>query len=97
MRKEGKASNIIITVVIAVAVIAICVFFKIKSRDTLKQSVNDDRKIQELESEIEAEKERTETLDMYAKYVNTKQFVELMARNKLGLVYPNEIIFKDEE
>ena len=47
--------------------------------------------------DIKAEKQRTEELETYSKYVNTKQFVEFMARNKLGLVYPNEVIFRPED
>ena len=46
---------------------------------------------------IEGDEKEIENLETYSKYVNTKQFVELMARNKLGLVYPNEVIFKNEE
>lgn len=97
MQREGKKSNIFITIVIVVAVVAICVFFKLKVREIDAQNVNDSKKIEELHNAIDKEKNRTEDLEIYSKYVNTKQFVELMARNKLGLVYPNEVIFKNEE
>lgn len=97
MQRKGKKSNIFITIVIALAVIAICIFFKLKAREIKAQNINDNKKIEELNKEIDKEKERTENLETYSKYVNTKQFVELMARNKLGLVYPNEVIFKNEE
>lgn len=97
MQRKGKKSNIFITIVIAIAVVAICIFFKLKVREIRAQNINDNKKIEELNKEIDKEKERTENLETYSKYVNTKQFVELMARNKLGLVYPNEVIFKNEE
>lgn len=97
MQRKGKKSNIFITIVIAIAVVAICIFFKLKVREIRAQNINDNKKIEELNKEIDKEKERTENLEIYSKYVNTKQFVELMARNKLGLVYPNEVIFKNEE
>ena len=97
MQREGKKSNIFITMVIVVAVVAICVFFKLKVREIDAKNVSDSKKIEELHNEIDKEKNRTEDLEIYSKYVNTKQFVELMARNKLGLVYPNEVIFKNEE
>lgn len=96
MEKEGKKSNIFITIVIALAVIAICIFFRVKVREINAQNVKDNKRIEELSKELEKEKERTDNLDTYSKYVKTKQFVELMARNKLGLVYPNEVIFKNE-
>jgi len=50
-----------------------------------------------LMQEIEAEKARTNEIDEYGKYTQTKKFVEEVAREKLGLVYEGEIIFKDEE
>ena len=97
LQRKGKKSNIFITIVIAIAVVAICIFFKLKVREIRAQNINDNKKIEELNKEIDKETERTENLETYSKYVNTKQFVELMARNKLGLVYPNEVIFKNEE
>ncbi len=47
--------------------------------------------------EIEAEKERTVEIEEYGKYTQTKKFVEEVAKEKLGLVYEGEIIFKDEK
>lgn len=46
--------------------------------------------------EIEAEQARTEKIEEYEKYTQTKKYVEEIAKNKLGLVYEGEIIFKDE-
>lgn len=47
--------------------------------------------------EIEAEQARTEEIEEYGKYTQTKKFVEEVAKEKLGLVYEGEIIFKDEK
>lgn len=46
---------------------------------------------------IEAEKARTEEIEEYRKYTQTKKYVEELAKDKLGLVYDGEIIFKDEK
>lgn len=97
MRKKGKTSNIFITLVIAVAVIAICVFFRVKIRAINAENVNTNKKIEQLKLDIDGEMKRKENLEVYSKYVNTKQFVEMMARNKMGLVYPNEVIFRRDE
>lgn len=72
-------------------------FFKFKVKDIKAENDAGDKKIEQLENELAAEKQRTEELETYSKYVNTKQFVEFMARNKLGLVYPNEVIFRPED
>jgi len=52
-------------------------------------------KKQELEALIEAENKRTEEIEEYAKYTQTNEYVEEVAREKLGLVRENEIIFRD--
>ena len=44
---------------------------------------------------IEAEQARTEEIKEFEKYTQTKKYVEEIAKNKLGLVYEGEIIFKD--
>ena len=48
-----------------------------------------------LQRGIEAEQARTEDIAEYEKYTQTKKYVEEIAREKLGLVYEGEIIFKD--
>ena len=50
----------------------------------------------ELEAELEKEKSRSEEIDELAEYVGTDEYVEDVAKEKLGLVYPNEIIFEAE-
>ena len=49
-----------------------------------------------LQQEIALEEARTEEIQEYEKYTQTKKFVEEVAKDKLGLVYEGEIIFKDE-
>lgn len=46
---------------------------------------------------IEDEKERSENLSKFEEFTKTIEFIEKMAREKLGLVFGNEIIFKEEE
>ena len=50
-----------------------------------------------LESQIEAEEKKSEELEEYSKYVQTKKYAEEVAKEKLGLVYEDEIIFKAED
>ena len=49
---------------------------------------------QELEEQIEQEKARASEIDDLEGYVGTDEYIEEVAREKLGLVYQNEIIFK---
>ncbi len=47
--------------------------------------------------EIELEEARSAEIEEYGKYTQSKKFVEEVAKEKLGLVYDREIIFKDEK
>lgn len=48
----------------------------------------------ELKKQIEEEKERSAQIDELEEYVGTDEYVEEVAKDKLGLVNKNEIIFK---
>lgn len=50
-----------------------------------------------LDEQIAAEQARTEEIAEYAKYTKTKAYAEKIAKEKLGLVNENEIIYKTEE
>lgn len=50
----------------------------------------------ELAEQIEEEKARAKEIDELEKYVGTDEYVEEVAKDKLGLVHENEIIFKAE-
>ncbi len=49
---------------------------------------------EELEKQIEEEKARTSEIDDLEEYVGTDEYIEEVAKDKLGLVKENEIIFK---
>ena len=50
-----------------------------------------------LNRQIEAENKRAEDLVEYEKYTKTAAYVEEVAKDKLGLVYEDEIVFQAEE
>lgn len=52
---------------------------------------------EELISAIEAQEARTEEIEELKKYVQTKKYVEEVAKERLGLVYEDEILFKATE
>lgn len=54
------------------------------------------QKQEQLSAQIEFEEERAREIAEYATYTQTKAYIEEIARNKLGLVYEGEILFKDE-
>ncbi len=94
--RRQKPSNKLVGLAVVVIVIALVLFFNSRSKVIQAKNSEDADRIEQLESQIEAESARAEELEEYGKYVNTKQFVEEIARDKLGLIYPDEIIFKEE-
>lgn len=60
-------------------------------RETYKQ------KEAALEEQIAAEEERAKKIEEFETYTHTKKYIEEVARDKLGLVYEGEILFKDED
>ena len=46
---------------------------------------------------MEEEKERTKEIDEIKERMDTDEYVAEVAREKLGLVKDNEIVFKEEE
>lgn len=51
----------------------------------------------EVEQKLAEETERASQIEDLNAYVQTKKFIEETAREKLGLVYPDDIIFQSED
>ena len=49
-----------------------------------------------LKSQLENEEKRKEELEKYEQYINSQDYVEDVAKTKLGLVYEDEIIFREK-
>ena len=47
--------------------------------------------------QLDDEQKRTDELNEYKKYIQTKKYVEDVAKDKFGLVYPDEIIFRGKK
>lgn len=54
-------------------------------------------KMEEISVQIDEEEKRTEEIDELKEYMKTDEYAEEVARDKLGLVKGNEIVFKEEE
>lgn len=54
-------------------------------------------RIQTLRQEIRAEEERAEDIEEYRRYTKTDAYIEEIAREKLGLIYEGETVFKEDK
>lgn len=64
------------------------------SYNTYKKIAQNKEKIRELESQLKEEKARKKDAKAYEKYTNSKEYKERIARTRLGLIYPDEIILE---
>lgn len=91
-KNQNKFSMFLVTLV----VIMIMAVVAIRSVDMQRQLEETAAKEASLNAQIEAENQRTEEIAEYEKYTQTKKYAEEVAQDKLGLVYEDEILFKEE-
>ena len=92
-RHQNRFSMFLVTLVVIMIMVAVAV-----------QSVELEQKIEayaareeQLKEQIAAEDARTQEIEEYRKYTQTKAYVEEVAKDKLGLVYEGEILFKEDD
>ena len=91
-----KRQNRFGMLLVSMVVIMLMVVVAIKSIELREKKARYAQKEQTLIEQIEAETKRSEEIDQYEKYTQTKKYIEDVAKDRLGLVYEGEIIFKDE-
>ena len=74
-----------------------CSLFAFKSAELRAKKEAYHQKELVLQQQIEAEEERALEIEEFEKYTQTKKYIEEVARDKLGLVYDGEVLFKDED
>ncbi len=91
-RRQNKMGMLLVITVVLMMLVVVT----IKSVELREKRAAYMAREEALMQEIEAEQARTEEIEEYEKYTQTKKYVEELAKEKLGLVYDGEIIFKDE-
>ena len=89
---ENRLSIILVTGVILI--LALVISFAKVSLNTKNRTYKAQEA--ELQKQIEQEAARSEEIDELEEYVGTDKYIEDVAKDKLGLVYPNEILFEAE-
>jgi len=89
-RSQGFGSMLLVALVAAMIIVIV----QIKSVELKEKKTSYEKRQAYLVEQIEEQNERARTIEEYQKYITTKQYIEDMARSKLGLVYPDEIIFE---
>ena len=96
-KKNRIGSNQLGMLVIALIVLVLLGWLTMESRNLQSRLAVYDARAAELEEQIEDETERTEEIRELKEYMQTDEYAEEVAREKLGLVKENEIVFQEEE
>jgi len=78
-------------------VLSICSMFLLKKQSLQEEQIAAYARMEELEKAIEEEEEIAKRLEEQEAYMQTRKFIEDVARNKFGLVYEDEYMFKANE
>lgn len=91
--KRHKRSIFLVSTVLlllSIVVFAGSVSLQAKNKEYTKQ-------VAELQSQIDDEKDRAKEITALKDYITTDEYVKSIAEERLGLVNPNEIVFKPAE
>ena len=91
-KRENRLGMTLVTFVVLI-LMAVILF---KGHELKLKQAEYQKKEETLQAQIEEEHERTRKLTDYEKYTKTDKFVEEIAKEKLGLLYENEILFRSD-
>ena len=92
-RQQNRFSMFLVTLVVVMILVLVWVrSVELHSKIDAKAA-----EVELLEEQIEAEQQRAIEIEALGKEVQTKGYIEDIAREKLGLVYEDEILFKQDE
>lgn len=94
--RKKKRNNVFSMLFVCVAVLLLLVVVVYRGAGIKERLAVYEERTSQLQAQIDAELERSEELEEFEKYTQTKQYMEEIAKDKLGLVYEGEILFKQE-
>ena len=90
-RSQNKFSMFLVSLVVVMIMVAVAAR-SVGLRDKIEEKRAE---LQQLELQIAEQEQRALEIAEFAKEVKTKGYIENVAREKLGLVYEGEILFKE--
>ncbi len=92
-RVQNRAGIVWASIVVLILVTVV----SIKSISLMQKARELQSREEALEVQIEYENQRSEEIADFERYTQTRKYIEDTAKEKLGLVYPGEIIFKNTD
>ncbi len=93
-RKKDNLNNRMALIGVTMVVLSLAVAVHIKGIDLAEKDKNYSIREENLEAQVKEEEDRAKQLEEYRVYVQTKQYIEKVAKEKLGLVNKDEILLK---
>ena len=91
-RHQNRFSMFLVSLVVLMIMVVVAV----RSVELKQKIAGYDTQIASLGAQIEAEQARAEQIEEYGKYTQTMAYYIEVAQDKLGLVFPGEILFKED-
>ena len=91
------ANNYLGMAAIVIVVLILLVGLTMQSNNLKARIAVYDAKAAALKQSIEDEQDRTKEIDEQKEYMQTDEYIAEVARDKLGLVKGNEIVFEEEK
>ena len=92
-RFQNRAGIVWASIVVLILVTVV----SIKSIGLLQKAREYETREETLREQIEYETQRSDEIADFERYTQTRKYIEDTAKEKLGLVYPGEIIFKNTD
>ena len=94
VKKNKKQNNNVMSVILIIAIVfAIWLAYSFITQQVKINSLN--KEIKQLEAQISDEEKRSSELEEKMKEIDTPEYIEKIAREELGMVAPDEIIFME--
>ncbi|ADL06573.1 FtsB family cell division protein [Lacrimispora saccharolytica] len=93
-KRKDKWGNRMALIGITFVVFSLAVIVTIKGAGLKEREREYELRLENLQAQVDKEEERSKKLEEYRVYVQTKQYIEEVAKQKLGLVNPDEILLK---
>lgn len=96
-RRKEKWGNRMALIGITFVVLSLAFVVTVKGSSLQDKDLAYQIREENLEAQKAEEEKRAQELEEYKVYVQTKQYIEKVAKEKLGLVNPDEILLKPTE
>lgn len=93
---QWREQNGLSMILASLVVIIILVMVGVNAVSLGRRLVENKKRLETLREEIRMEDERADDIEEYRRYTRTDAYIEEVAREKLGLIYEGETVFKEE-